>query len=118
LALAGFEYHGPHGHLGFAPRLTPERFQCVFTGAEGWGTLAQRREGGRQTNTIALKWGRLRLNRLAFEVADAAAPQRMTLRLGGRELAGQLNRQGRRCVFQLTEPLELRAGETLTATLA
>ena len=37
LAACGFEYHGPKGHLGFAPRLTPEDFRAAFTTAGGLG---------------------------------------------------------------------------------
>ena len=47
LAACGFEYHGPKGHLGFAPRLGPDDFRAAFTSAEGWGTIAQKRENGR-----------------------------------------------------------------------
>ena len=43
LAACSFEYHGPKGHLGFAPRLTPENFRAPFTTAEGWGTFDQSR---------------------------------------------------------------------------
>jgi non-lysosomal glucosylceramidase len=34
-AVCGYEYHGPKGHLGFAPRLTPENCRAAFTAAEG-----------------------------------------------------------------------------------
>ena len=70
LAACGYEYHGPQGHLGFAPRLTPENFRAAFTTAEGWGTFTQKREGGRQTGTIELKSGRLRLNSLELAVPE------------------------------------------------
>ena len=33
LAACGFEHHGPKGHIGFAPRLTPENFKAAFIGA-------------------------------------------------------------------------------------
>ena len=49
LAACGFEYHGPKGHLGFAPRLGPDDFRGAFTSAEGWGTIAQKRDGRTQT---------------------------------------------------------------------
>jgi hypothetical protein len=42
LSLAGFEYDGPAATIGFAPRLTPEDFQCALR--------VHRRE---------IKWGRL-----------------------------------------------------------
>ena len=28
-AVCGYEHHGPEGHLGFSPRLTPEDFRCA-----------------------------------------------------------------------------------------
>jgi hypothetical protein len=67
-ALAGFEYHGPRGHIGFAPRVTPEDFQAAFTAAEGWGTFAQSRTDKLQRERIALRWGQLNVNTLAFAV--------------------------------------------------
>ena len=44
LAACGYEYHGPQGHLGFAPRLTPEDFRAAFTDRRRLGhVLAERR---------------------------------------------------------------------------
>ena len=118
LGLAGFEYHGPLGHLGFAPRLTPEDFRCAFTGAEGWGSLAQRRAGARQTNTIEVAWGRLRVRRLAFELAEGAEAQSAQVRLTGRSLPATLRREGRRCVVELDAPVTVSAGQALEVVLA
>ena len=49
LAACGFEYHGPRGHIGFDPRLSPDNFRAAFTAAEGWGTFSQQalRDGSR-----------------------------------------------------------------------
>jgi uncharacterized protein (DUF608 family) len=67
-ALAGFEYHGPEGHIGFAPRITPDNFRAAFTAAEGWGSFAQTRKADVQREQIDLRWGRLKLKSLAFYV--------------------------------------------------
>ena len=67
-ALAGFEYHGPQGHIGFAPRITPENFRAAFTAAEGWGSFTQTRTADVQREQIDLRWGQLRLTSLAFSV--------------------------------------------------
>jgi uncharacterized protein (DUF608 family) len=67
-ALAGFEYHGPKGHLGFAPRMTPDNFRAAFTAAEGWGSFTQTRKADAQREQIELRWGRLKLKSLAFYV--------------------------------------------------
>ncbi|MBN1420756.1 MAG: hypothetical protein JXP34_18440 [Planctomycetes bacterium] len=61
LAACGFEYDGPAGHIGFAPRLGPEDFRAAFTAAEGWGSIAQRREGSVQRASIEVRHGRVRI---------------------------------------------------------
>jgi len=69
LALAGFEYHGPKGHLGFAPKLTPDDFKTAFTAAQGWGIFEQTREGDGQIERIMVVWGKRRLKSLSFAVS-------------------------------------------------
>ncbi|WP_158890468.1 GH116 family glycosyl hydrolase [Amycolatopsis anabasis] len=71
LAACGYEHHGPRGHLGFAPRVTPEDFRGAFTAAEGWGLYRQTRTGPRQTSGIEVRYGKLRLSTLALEVPGA-----------------------------------------------
>jgi len=67
-ALEGYEYHGPKGHIGFAPRITPENFTAAFTAAEGWGTFAQKRDEKAQSEKITVRWGKLSVESLAFAV--------------------------------------------------
>jgi len=56
LAACGYEYHGPRGHLGFAPRIHPENFRCAFTHASTRRTSAARspprRAGARTANAV------------------------------------------------------------------
>lgn len=79
LGLAGFTYHGPRRELGFAPRLTPERFRSVFTTSDAWGTYDQGREGSRQTHTIAVQWGELHVRRLILEPPADAQPTQVVV---------------------------------------
>ncbi len=74
LAACGYEYHGPKGQIGFAPKLSPENFRAPFTSAEGWGTYAQTIRSGKMAATLELKSGQLRLRsvRLAMDPAPAA----------------------------------------------
>jgi hypothetical protein len=69
-ALCGYEYHGPKGHIGFAPKITPDKFTAAFTAAEGWGTFTQKRDEKVQRERIAVLWGRLSVESLAFEIPD------------------------------------------------
>ncbi len=55
IAACGFEYHGPKGHIGFAPRLTPENFKAPFTAAEGWGSFEQRAQGKELSASIEIE---------------------------------------------------------------
>jgi hypothetical protein len=80
LAACGFEYHGPSGHIGFAPRIGPEKFAAAFTAAEGWGLYRQNRHGGHLAGTIEVRYGRLRVTSVAL--AATQRPGRVSVRLG------------------------------------
>ena len=77
------------GSLAFAPRLAPEDFRAAFTAAEGWGTFRQRREGNIQRETVELKWGKLRLRSLAFDVPDGSKVAKVSITAGGRPIVAQ-----------------------------
>jgi len=83
-ALSGFEYHGPKGHIGFSPRVSAEQFRAAFTAAEGWGLFEQIRIGGVQQERIALRWGRLGVRSLAFEVPRHWSSVDVSVRAAGR----------------------------------
>jgi uncharacterized protein (DUF608 family) len=112
-ALAGFEHHGPRGRIAFAPRVTPDDFRAAFTAAGGWGSFRQRREGGVQTEAVEVRWGRLRLRELVFEVPAGAVPARIEVALGGKALAASHSLDGQRLVVRLAGEASVLAGETL-----
>ncbi|WP_347246480.1 GH116 family glycosyl hydrolase [Thermogutta sp.] len=121
LALCGFEYHGPKGHIGFAPRLNPDDFAAAFTGAEGWGKFTQKRQGGRQENTLAILCGRLRLQSIALE-APSDTPQRVAAVIqtpGGDSMVdiAAVEQTGRRVIIRTQQALTLEAGQTLQIEL-
>jgi len=70
LAACGFEYDGPKGHIGFAPRMPGQRFRAAFTAAQGWGTFEQQRTADGLRAFIEVKYGQLRLR--TIRLADAA----------------------------------------------
>jgi hypothetical protein len=84
IAACGFDYHGPKGHLGFAPQITPENFRAPFTAAEGWGTYSQSSRHGKIRAKVQLKYGRLRLRTLSL--AAETAPTRVRVTQGGRNV--------------------------------
>jgi hypothetical protein len=66
LALCGFEYDGPKGHIGFAPRVSPESFQAPFTAAEGWGSFYQTDSKAGMMASLRVEHGRLRLQTVSL----------------------------------------------------
>jgi hypothetical protein len=117
LALCGFRYHGPHALLGIAPRITPDDFKAPFTSAEGWGTLAQRRTGREQTDSVTVKWGRLRLRTLAVELPKDARLSETSVTLGGRKLEARTVQEGVSVSIELTSEAVIGSNEALNVTL-
>ena len=115
LAACGFEYHGPRGRLGFAPRLGPDDFRAAFTAAEGWGTIAQRRSGATQRQSIVVRWGKLKLRSLIFAVA--AKPTQVTVTAGARPLPASFTFRDGRVEITLAAEIVLDAGQELDVTL-
>jgi hypothetical protein len=116
LAAAGFECHGPKGHIGFSPRLTPEQFRCAFTAAEGWGSFAQTRGDGRQTMTLSVKWGRLRLKTFACSVAGAVAT--VSAKVDGQPVPAEVRVADGRAVTTFGREVVLATEQTLSVELA
>lgn len=111
LAACGFEYHGPKGHLGFAPRMLAEgqrNFKAAFTAAEGWGTFAQVQAEGGLTASIELRYGRLALRTLALTPQGKMA--KVVAKLNGKPIAARLT-DGKPLIS--FDELVLKAGDRL-----
>jgi hypothetical protein len=115
LAALGYEYHGPLGRLGFAPKITPERFQAAFTVAEGWGSYSQNRTRHAQESRVELRYGKLRLSTVSLE---AIGPVRHALvRLDRRTLPVELVQNDDRVEITFRSPVTLKPGDRLDVTL-
>jgi len=114
LSLCGFEHHGPNGHLGFAPRLTPHDFKAAFTSAEGWGTFAQKEDNRTLKVNIALKYGKLSLKTLAL----AGTYQSIAASVSGKPVSVAVSAGEGRALVSFTPDLVLHAGQELDVTLS
>jgi hypothetical protein len=104
LATCGYEYHGPKGHLGFAPRLAPEDFRAAFTAAEGWGTFSQKREPAALRARVELRWGRMHLKTLALAIPEKAQPKQVVVTVAGATVgAGHVVDDGRLTITLASE---------------
>jgi uncharacterized protein (DUF608 family) len=118
LAACGYEYHGPKGHIGFAPRLSPENFRAAFTAAEGWGTFSQRRAGATQHQTIDTHWGKLRLKTLDFALADGKTARTVQATVDGKPTEAKFSQTGSRLLLTLPADLQMEAGQRLEVTIS
>lgn len=111
----GFELHGPDGHIGFAPRVTPDDFRAAFTHAESWGLYRQRRGVRTQTSVVEVRYGRLRLTTLAFAVTGR--PRSVTVTVDGDDRPARFAATGDRVDITLTAPVTLTTGQSLTVLI-
>jgi hypothetical protein len=129
LAACGYEYNGPKGILGFAPRLRPEDFRAAFTTAEGWGTFSQKlarpSTGGReskkwpqpswrQIERIEVKYGSLALKELRFELAEGFRPDKLKVLVGDREAPARFDLRKGVLHIDLSDKVNIQAGSSLT----
>lgn len=111
IGLTGFEYHGPGSRIGFAPRITPEDFRAAFTAAEAWGLLSQVREGNRQTDTIAVVWGRLTVREVMLGLEPGRQAQ--SISVDGASMAGTFTQLGERLPIRLPQERVFGAGQRM-----
>ena len=112
-AACGYEHHGPKGHLGFSPHLTPENFRAAFTAAEGWGTYSQASDGGKLKAAVDLRWGKLRLRTLAVALPEPKQPGAVTVSVNGKTVPSTYNVEGQRLAIALGEDVHLKADDKL-----
>jgi non-lysosomal glucosylceramidase len=113
LAACGFEYHGPKGHLGFAPRIRPENFKAAFTAAEGWGTFSQQSGPAGLNAQLAVRWGKLRLRTLSVELPRGYPGGRVAVVADRHVLRTKESKTGTRLTLWFDTWVELRAGQQL-----
>ncbi len=118
LAACGFEYHGPKAHIGFAPKLSPENFQCAFTSAEGWGSFSQKAENRKWKTEINLCWGSLRLKTMALALADDGKISTVRASLDQKPIRAELKILGNRALITFAEEIHLSPQKCLGVTLA
>jgi len=136
LAACGFDYHGPRKHLGFGPRLISypnplisqntraARFKAAFSTAEGWGTYSQGPESAPNSEPqgmryeLSLKWGKLSLRSMTFDLSEEIKPKRMKVTVGNNPAKSSHSRVGNRITIVLEKEARISANESIVVKLA
>ncbi|MBK1855600.1 hypothetical protein JO972_11565 [Verrucomicrobiaceae bacterium 5K15] len=116
LAVCGYQYHGPKGEIGFAPRLQPEDFRAAFTATEGWGTYSQKIIRKQMQAKLKLNNGSLAIQTIRLD------PQGTTMRqvsviAHGKKVNASVNMDQGTAVVRLTSPVRIATGQELVVTL-
>ncbi len=117
LGAEGWLYDGPAGKIGFAPHLTPDDFKAFFTAAEGWGSLVQKRGDRAQTDRIEVKWGKLSVRTLVFDIPPGREAAKAAITIAGRPIAAEMKQDGPRVTLTLSEPATVKRGEAVEAVI-
>jgi len=113
IAASGFEYHGPKGHIGFQPRLSPENFRSAFTSAEGWGRFAQKRNKNQLKAEMEVQWGSLNLKTIALEVEKGHQPHKASAQIGSKTVPVKLALDDQRVTLTMDANITIAKGEKL-----
>ena len=111
LAACGYEYNGPKGHIGFAPKIHPTDFKAAFTAAEGWGSYSQKITGNTMSAALAVTWGRVSLR--SFGLACQKPPQAVTVILDGREIPVEFTQLQGKVMIRFRDPVTVDQGKEL-----
>ena len=112
-SLAGFEYHGTKGHIGFAPRFRPEDFRAAFTAAEGWGSFSQKKTKAGQEARISLSYGSLSIKSLALELLPGVAGNSVKVEVEGKTVPVSQTVKDRRLELRFESQIKLSEGQAL-----
>jgi non-lysosomal glucosylceramidase len=115
LAACGFEYDGPKGHIGFAPKIRPEDFKAAFTAAEGWGSYSQKISDGSMTAELAVKWGSVSLR--SFGLAAPSPHLSVTATCHGKTIPSTSETIDGKTIITFKDQSVIKSGESLKIDL-
>jgi non-lysosomal glucosylceramidase len=114
LAVCGFEYHGPKGHIAFAPKVNPDDFKAPFTAAEGWGSFHQQRnaDGSKLQADIMVNHGKLRIHTVALGT-DGHRPAAITVTVDSQSVPSSFKTINDKVLVTLDREVTLVASGTI-----
>jgi hypothetical protein len=110
-AASGYSYDAATATIGFAPVISPERFRAPFVARDGWGTVEQTVQEGRQTLRLRPVAGSLTIATLQLHAMMVV--RQCIASLDGAPLAVHLAEMDRLVSIEFTEPAMVAAAQTL-----
>jgi hypothetical protein len=104
--------------MGFAPKISPEKFKAPFTSAEGWGTFSQEKTDHSFTARIKVKHGRLALSKLFFELDKNQKEGKVEVVLNNKMIPSKIIQNGTACEVSMNELVLVNADQTITVKIS
>lgn len=128
LALSGYEYSAPEMQIGFAPRISPEHFQCLFTTGSAWGIFSQELKDCHFMMKIEALYGELKLRRIHVSIPRALQEDVTTVQVSraaeDEDRASSISIQkdsdrfgNTRVAIDLGKPVLIKCGERIEVNL-
>ena len=114
ISACGFNYNGPEGYIGFAPKLTPENFKAPFTVAEGWGAYSQQQRSKKFNARLKMLHGKLKLKKLSIELDNDHQAGAVRITLGNKQLPCTFTQTGNQCEIVLNDEIIIAQNQVLT----
>jgi Predicted bile acid beta-glucosidase len=118
ISACGFTYHGPKGEIGFAPRLTPDKFKAPFTAAEGWGSFTQQRSEKDFSSQIKLHHGQLRLKKITVDLDKLHKAKNVQALFNNRVLPNKFEQTDTKCVINLNSSILIQKDNMLSLKIS
>ncbi|WP_315820744.1 hypothetical protein [Paraflavitalea speifideaquila] len=116
ITACGFEYHGPKGHIRFAPQWNKDNFKAAFTAAAGWGTYLQQVIGTKQQHSLTVKYGVLRLQSISLENVKATKFKSVSVVVNKQLVPAHYTQQGTELVVRLASPVLIQTNQSMTVS--
>jgi hypothetical protein len=115
-AASGYVYDAAKHLIGFAPAIGPESFRAPFFGHEGWGTVEQKVQDGRQSVSLMTASGSVSVATLRMR--PLVTGRQCHVALDKSHIAVQIAETDRDISVELSETVTVERGSMLTVTLS
>ena len=112
-ALSGYQYSAPEQRIGFAPKVSAERFTCVWNTGSGWGQYLQHTTASTQTATLRVAYGELTLRQLVLGTPARKGSARVRLSAGAGKPDADVQQSRAGTTVTFGSPVTLRAGDEI-----
>jgi non-lysosomal glucosylceramidase len=118
ISACGFTYHGPKGHIGFAPNLSPENFKAPFTSAEGWGSFSQQRSVSVLNAQIKVAYGKLSIEKFEVTLAGHHKAGKVIAMLDGKVIPCTFTQTGNLCGINFADRQTIDTNQHLSLKIS